>query len=164
MKKVFFLLLLFCLFFSKNILAQTLTLQELSDFFAWSDTLKIDKVMEQKDWVYMSSEKEDGNQVDIWMKERQQGHVVQAMFVLVSNKLKKGNAHNQATLHLLSIQHFAELQDEASRQGFSLFKQEQVNENKQADYWKNDKFLLIFIHEKDSELPYKVMIAHLSKK
>jgi hypothetical protein len=144
--------------------AQTLSLKELTDFFEWNDTTKIDKVMAKKDWVYMSSEIENGDQVDIWMKEKHQGHIVQAMFVLVSNPKKPGKANNQATLHLLNVQFFGDLQAQASEAGFEFFKQIKPSEKMQADYWRNEKYLLVFTTDRESQLPYKVMIAHAAKK
>ena len=162
MKKLF----LSCLFFLavSALKAQTLTLKELNDFFEWKDTTKIDNILAQRAWVYMSSEVENGDQVDIWMYEKQQGHVVQGMFVLVSNANNASPAHNQAVLHLLSMQQFATLQSEASQSGYSFFKQDKSSATKQSDYWKSDKRLLVFTTDRESQLPYKVMIANISKR
>lgn len=157
------LFLPFLFLYSEKMMAQKMSLDELTQLYVWNDTSKIDAFFAPKNWYYMSSEIENGDQVDVWMSEKAQGHIIQAMFVLVSNPLNSAVAHNQATLHLLSAQQFSDLQEQASKANFAFLKEEK-KEKSHIEFFRNDKFLLVFTNDRESQLPYKVMIANLKKK
>lgn len=160
MQKLFILGLL--LFGVSAVKAQRLfDIQDLTAFFDLRQAEKLDtKIKQYDDWYYISSEeKANGDQVDMWMLERED-HEIIGVVLNINHPTKKGGQHHQLQLHLKNSAEYQRLLNQAKGLGFEEIRSSTKANGVAVIYYQNRRYMLVGQVFERWKLPYRIMLTH----
>jgi hypothetical protein len=138
-----------------------ITLEQLIELHESRNPDLIDKAIAPKQWLYVSSDKEGKDQVDMWTYTVYY-HQVRAMLLNIMSS-EPSLQKNQIQLHLFSKDHFDWFVAQLPAQKFEKVKEDKRENIIQTRYF-NQEYLLFTTINPAAELPFLITLAKVPKK
>jgi hypothetical protein len=135
-----------------------LSLQDLIQIHKSRDPQAIDAQITDRKWLYISSEKEGQNQIDMWSYEVYY-HQVRAMLLNVFST-EKGIQNNQTQLYLFHKEDSEQLISELEEAQFKKVREKTENNQTYLRY-QNEEFVVFIQIDTTQALPYRFTLASL---
>ncbi|WP_027002642.1 hypothetical protein [Hugenholtzia roseola] len=135
-----------------------LSLQDLMQIHKSRNPQNIDAQITDRKWIYISSEKEGKNQIDMWSYEVYY-HQVRAMLLNIFSS-ESGIQNNQTQLHLFHKEDSEQLISELEGAQFKKVR-EKIENNQTYLRYQNEEFVVFILIDASQTLPYRFTLASL---